>query len=147
MASVFDVARYILGKTGPISAMKMQKLVYYCQAWSLVWDDPPDAPLFDERIEAWANGPVVPILFDAHRGCFKVDADFFQSGDDTSLSGVQKDTINRVVDFYGKKSAQWLSDLTHGEAPWREARSGIPDGVRGNAEITLESMSEYYGNL
>ena len=44
MATVFDVARYILEKYGPLSAMKLQKMVYYSQAWSLVWDD---APLFD----------------------------------------------------------------------------------------------------
>ena len=54
--SVFDVAAYILDKLGPISTIKLQKLVYYCQAWSLVWDE---EPLFSERIEAWVNGPVV----------------------------------------------------------------------------------------
>lgn len=69
MASVFDVSAYILKKTGPISAMKLQKLAYYAQAWSLVWDD---APLFSERIEAWANGPVCPDLYFAHQGEFTV---------------------------------------------------------------------------
>jgi len=39
MASVHDVAAYILDKRGPMSHMKLQKLVYYCQAWSLVWDE------------------------------------------------------------------------------------------------------------
>jgi len=145
MASVFDVAVYILKKCGPMSAMKLQKLVYYCQAWSLVWDD---APLFSEKIEAWANGPVVPDLFNFHKGSYTVDAAFFATkGDSDTLTDSQKDTIDRVVEFYGNKSAQWLSDLTHSEAPWREARRGIPDGVRGNAEITLESMAMYYESL
>ena len=45
MANVFDVAKYILEKLGTLSTMKLQKLCYYCQAWSLVWDD---TPLFDE---------------------------------------------------------------------------------------------------
>ena len=36
MASVFDVAAYILKKTGPSSIMKLHKLTYYAQAWSLV---------------------------------------------------------------------------------------------------------------
>ena len=45
--------------------MKLQKLVYYCQAWSLAWDD---VPLFDEDFPAWANGPVCPELFDLHHG-------------------------------------------------------------------------------
>lgn len=36
--SVFDVATYILQKRGDMSCMKLQKLCYYAQAWSLVWD-------------------------------------------------------------------------------------------------------------
>ena len=50
--------------------MKLQKLVYYCQAWSLVWDD---MPLFESRIEAWANGPVVLDLYYRHRGQYWID--------------------------------------------------------------------------
>jgi len=52
MATAHDVAAYILDKCGSMSAMKLQKLVYYSQAWHLVWDD---APLFEERVEAWAT--------------------------------------------------------------------------------------------
>lgn len=39
MARVFDVAKYILHKKGPMTTMKLEKLTYYCQAWSLAWDD------------------------------------------------------------------------------------------------------------
>jgi len=52
-----------------MTAMKLQKLAYYSQAWSLVWDE---KALFPEKIEAWANGPVVRALYDRHRGMFKV---------------------------------------------------------------------------
>lgn len=55
--TVFDVAEYILEQHGEMTSMKLQKLVYYCQAWHLAWSD---EPLFRESIEAWANGPVVP---------------------------------------------------------------------------------------
>lgn len=44
MANVFDTAKYILEQSGPMSAMKLQKLCYYSQVWSLVWDD---SPLFE----------------------------------------------------------------------------------------------------
>ena len=63
--SVHDVAAYILKKQGEMSAMKLQKLVYYSQAWSLVWDE---KPLFRAQIEAWANGPVVRSLYDVGGG-------------------------------------------------------------------------------
>ena len=48
MSNVFDVAKYILQKQGPMTSMKLQKLVYYSQAWALVWDD---ERIFPEKIE------------------------------------------------------------------------------------------------
>ena len=65
MASAFDVAAYILENQGEMTTLKLQKLVYYAQAWSLSLDK---TPLFDEKIEAWPNGPVVKDLYDCHRG-------------------------------------------------------------------------------
>lgn len=74
--TVFDVAEYILEQYGEMTAMKLQKLVYYCQAWHQAWSD---EPLFRETIEAWANGPVVPALYEAHRGVFRVGPGFFRT--------------------------------------------------------------------
>lgn len=142
MASVFDVTKYILEKQGQMSAMKLQKLVYYSQAWSLVWDD---TPLFSERIEAWANGPVVRELFDHHRGQFAVSAELFNAN--ATLTPTQCETIDAVLEAYGNKSAQWLSDQTHFESPWKEARLGLSENERGEREITLASMMEYYSSL
>ncbi len=142
MASVLDVAEYILRKSGPMTAWKLQKLVYYSQAWSLVWDD---RPLFRARIEAWANGPVVPALYQEHRGMFKVRE--IAKGDPPKLDRDARDTVDAILSSYGKKSPQWLSDLTHVEEPWRRARLGTPEGVRSGKEITLASMAEYYGGL
>ncbi|HBY79059.1 MAG TPA: hypothetical protein DEG47_19150, partial [Cyanobacteria bacterium UBA11148] len=90
MARAVDVAKYILTKTGEMTAMKLQKLVYYSQAWSLVWDE---SPLFDEDIQAWANGPVVPILYGYHRDQFKVNKDTFADGDIDALTPNQQDSI------------------------------------------------------
>ena len=114
MATVHDVAAYVLKKSGPISAMKLQKLVYYSQAWSLVWDE---APLFGAPIQAWANGPVVPALYSEHKGRFKVGS--WHLGKASALTEKQQSTVDAVLRFYGDKPSQWLSDLTHMEAPWR----------------------------
>jgi uncharacterized phage-associated protein len=140
--SAHDVAAYILAKKGGMTAMKLQKLLYFSQAWSLVWDD---APLFSEAIEAWANGPVVRDVYDRHRGQFTVGN--WPSGDASRLAKVQRDTIDAVLDYYSDKPAQWLSDLTHHESPWVDAREGLNDGDRGNREIPLASMAEYYGSF
>lgn len=142
MANVFDVAAYILDKQGSMTTWKLQKLVYYSQAWSLVWDD--DA-IFPEEIEAWANGPVVRELYNAHRGKYRLSV--LKKGDASILTKDQSETVDSVLKFYGDKSPQWLSDLTHMEEPWQLARRGVPDGVRGDAVIQKETLAEYYGSL
>jgi len=144
MATVLDVARYVVKKCGTMTTMKLEKLVYYCQAWSLAWDD---VPLFSEDFEAWANGPVCPQLFNAHRGMFVVPENFLSYLPDYVFSDSEIETMNSVIEYYGDKEPQWLSELTHKEAPWREARKGIPDGVSCNNEITMDSMLQYYGGL
>ncbi|MCA9468837.1 MAG: DUF4065 domain-containing protein [Nitrospira sp.] len=142
MANVHDVASYILKKHSPLTAMKLQKLVYYCQAWALVWDE---KPLFRERIEAWANGPVVPELYEVHKGHFQVRS--LPKGSTRNLTKDEKETIDAVIAVYGGKSSQWLSDLTHQEAPWKEARVGLSPGTRSNKEIKRSAMAEYYESL
>jgi uncharacterized phage-associated protein len=67
MPSALDVAQYILDHRGPMTAMKLQKLVYYVQVWSIVWGDDI---MFPQPIEAWKNGPVVRSLWEATRGDF-----------------------------------------------------------------------------
>lgn len=142
MATVFDVAAYILQEQGSMSAMKLQKLVYYSQAWSLVWDE---KPIFDESIRAWINGPVVPELFFAHQGEFMISRE--PNGNADALDDDERETIDIVLKHYGDKSAQWLIALTHREQPWIDARQGLSDNERGNREITLDSMADYYGSI
>jgi uncharacterized phage-associated protein len=142
--TVFDVAKYILQKKGSLSAMRLQKLIYYSQAWSLVWDD---TPLFDSIIEAWANGPVCRELFEKHRGCYLVSLEGISEYATGCLTETQMETIDAILTAYGDKSAQWLSDQTHSETPWQMARVGMSDTERGDKEITLESMMEYYSSL
>ena len=143
MATVFDVAAYILQRYGPMSAMKLQKLVYYSQAWSLVWDD---EPLFSENIEAWINGPVVPALYQQHKGIFKIYPGSI-GGNPETLTTNQKETINAVCDAYSKFNAQQLSDLTHSETPYQNARANLAPNERGHNVISLADMSEYYSSL
>lgn len=139
--SAKDVAAYILDVCGEMTTMKLQKLLYYCQAWSLVWDD---EPLFKEEIEAWVNGPVVREIYNEHRNQFKIQE---IEGDFSKLSAIQKETINSVLNYYGNRSSQWLSDLTHMEDPWKLARVGLRAGERGNRVISHASMAEYYSGL
>ena len=139
--NALDVAEYILQRRRPIPAMKLQKLVYYCQAWSLVWED---RPIYENRVEAWAHGPVIVDLYKAHRGRYMLES---VGGNPSSIPQSDIETINAVLEYYGDKPSQWLSDLTHQEYPWQKARGSMPKGQRGSEEITLASMAEYYGSL
>jgi uncharacterized phage-associated protein len=141
MASAHDVAAYILRKKGEMTAMKLQKLAYYSQAWSLVWDE---EPLFGESIQAWVNGPVVPALYKVHKGQFKVST--WPKGDPDRLTATQRKTIDAVLDYYSPRTSQWLSDLTHREAPWLAARRGLAPDDPGNREISHADMAEYYSS-
>ena len=138
-----NIAHYILSKLGGMTAMKLQKLLFYCQAWSLVWDD---RPMFNEKIEAWANGPVIPEIYALHRGQFSVSKENFGTGDYT-LDAEATDTIDVVLKSLGDKSGHWLSELTHSEAPWIDARVGMTLSQRGNVEITQSAMLEYYQSI
>lgn len=125
-----------------MTAMKLQKLAYYSQAWHLVWEE---RLLFEERIQAWANGPVVYELYQAHRGRFTVDT--VAGGDSGALDEDEKSTVDAVLSTYLPLSAQQLSELTHREDPWRDARAGVPEGHRAQVEITPSMLFEYYHGL
>lgn len=118
--------------------MKLQKLVYYAQAWSLAWDG---SPLFGEELQAWKYGPVSPRLYGMHKheGGFE--------GNPERLSANQKATIAAVVRFYGKQPATWLAELSHREDPWMKARGPLPTSAPSNAVITHESMREWYSQI
>ena len=156
--TVFDVAAYILNqyapiaeKHGPMTAMKLQKLVYYCQAWSLVLDK---KSLFGEKIEAWVYGPVVRKLFELNRGRYEIRR-LAQGKDDPNksnskkLNKEQRETVGLIVKHYGPLKPEDLTELTHQEPPWQKARSrgNLGPSERGNTKIENQDMEEYYSSI
>lgn len=144
--TVYDVADYILSKSpGGMTAMKLQKLCYYSHAWHLVWNE---EPLFPNRIEAWANGPVVRDLYRSHRQQFHLTGmPEHVHADKAKLSTEQRTSIDAVLEFYGPMSAHQLSQLTHQERPWMTAREGLAAGARSENQITDLAMASYYDSL
>lgn len=122
-----------------MSRKKLLKLVYYAQAWSLVWDE---RPLFgDDVIEAWPEGPVARKLWidDRHGGA--------QKGDPEALNADERATIDEVLRFYGRFNGDQLSDLTHHEAPWQDARRDLSSSAASRNVVTADSMRAYYGQF
>lgn len=138
--SVFDVAKYILKEIGTISAIKLEKLVYYCQVWYLI--EYEGEALFEEPIEAWINGPVVRSLYNDHR---KQDfVSFLSKGNIDNLSNEQKNLIKKVLKYYKDKSILWLITHTHQEQPWLIARKGFRDSERCENIITIDDIYSFY---
>jgi uncharacterized phage-associated protein len=137
--SVHDVAAHVLRQQGPMSAMKLEKLVYYSQAWSLAW---VNEPLFADAVEAWIKGPIIRALWRRHKGRHLLTR---WDGEGSAWSQRQTTTVNRVLMFYGGLSGTELSTLTHSEKPWRDARQGLDYDEPGTREITPAAMREHYG--
>jgi uncharacterized phage-associated protein len=137
---VIEVARYILERQGSVTTLKLQKLVYYAQAWAVVKGE----PLFDDAIKAWAQGPVVPVLFHQHKGRRQITlADMTASAE--SLTEQQRAHIDEVLAHYGDRPPKYLSEMTHFERPWAEARAEGHQLGYESPTISVEAMRAFYG--
>lgn len=145
MAAIKDVAAYILAQRGPMSAMKLQKLCFYAYGYHLAWEE---RPLFGERFEAWANGPVSPVLYACHRGRFNLDAGDI-TGDPAALDDGERESIDLVLDGLGEYTAHQLSTMTHKEGPWIAARNRarVAPMERSTEELTDEEIFEFFNAL
>lgn len=143
VASLDGVADYILlvarGAGEPITNLKLQKLVYYAQAWSLALRD---EPLFPEKIKAWVHGPVVPQLYhrfkDFGAGPINLKPDL------PAIDADEQDLLDDVLEVYLGFSSWDLERLTHDEEPWQEARAGLAPDEPSDAEISTETMGRFY---
>lgn len=140
---VFDAAQYLLEKQGPLSSFRLQRILYWVLAWSLVWDG---EPMFEEEIEAWASGPVFPDLYAKHKGSYTADTSTF-GGDSSLLTEDNKDTVDKVFAHYGAFPVYSLSDIAMRETPWLNARKGVPVMERSTRKISLADMLDYYSEL
>jgi uncharacterized phage-associated protein len=136
-----DVASVIIARSGPwLDAMSLQKLLYYVQAWHLAVTD---EPLFEERLKAWKDGPVVPQVWHARRERETRRA-VDQEVDGIELDEISSDLIDLVLTTYGSMSGDELSALAHIETPWQEARGDLPPDAHCSNPISLESMAAFY---
>lgn len=144
MAKIYDVAYYILQKLPDIAPMKLQKLCYYAQSWTLAWDE---KPLFDEDFQAWASGPVCTEFYELHRGDYVINANKIKPFTNGILNKNEKENIDIIINDYGDKTLHYLQELTRMERPWKETRGTLPLGDKSNATIPKELMLEYYSGL
>jgi len=120
MPSCHDVAKFFLSQAcveagDLVSNLKLQKLVYYAQGFHLAIHD---KPLFEEPIEAWMHGPVVPTLYHHYKTHGQAAIPLPDDYDQTAFSTEELELLNEVQRMYGQYSAWRLREMTHEEAPW-----------------------------
>lgn len=144
MINPINVARYFIikayedGIEAEMTNMKVQKLLYYAQSLHLALYD---ESLFDEEIQAWRYGPVCP---PAYKFYSQFEAEQLPIPDkEESLQAIPeeiKSLLEEVWEYFGGYHAYRLSDMTHGEFPWKKARKGLPPQARSTEPIRLEDM-------
>lgn len=144
MHTALDVAAWFLNeidrKAGDsITNLKLQKLVYYAQAWAATL---LGRPLFEEPVEAWAHGPVVDVVYQEYKGYAYHDLPV--SRRKPKFRPEERVVLEDVLAIYGEHSARFLEELTHGERPWETVWGDRPATSRSRREIPLPLMREFY---
>lgn len=138
MITAIEAANYFLCKQDSdepdISNLKLLKLVYYAQAWSLAYRG---RPLFGDQIEAWKHGPVVPEIYHQYKS--------YGSGviaipeTPPELPELDRELLDMVYTEFGRFSAWHLRVETHAESPWKDAYNRSA-----NAPISMDSIGRYF---
>lgn len=150
--SASDVAKYYLNRSTfdgeVVTPLKMQKLIYYAYVWTLLQNG---QKLFDEKIEAWPLGPVVPSLYQelSKYGSAPISSDFIGSEEEikkieSKFPDEVKKTLDKVYEKYMTKTAFELVQLVHEEKPWVNARNGLTAGEPSDKPIKDEDIIKAY---
>jgi len=143
-----SISEYFLNKIDPeagesITPLKLQKLVYYAQAWSLSFNK----SLFEEDFQAWVHGPVIPSLYVHFKEYGSSNIPKVYSFDSSVFDQEEINILDLVWSVYGKYDAKYLERLTHTEKPWIIARQGIDQNERCTNIISKNEIEEYYSSL
>jgi uncharacterized phage-associated protein len=145
MRSALDIALYFLHQVDreagdTLSALKLQKLVYYAQVWSMVLRN---QPLFHQPVEAWKHGPVVRELWEAYKP-YRHEAIPTPTVDFPSFAPAELEILDFVWMRYGELSAHQLRDLTHSEPSWQNTRNGLGTDEASDRIVSLEEMKTFH---
>lgn len=128
-----------------ISNLKLQKMVFYCQAYHIARYR---ERLIDNQFEAWRHGAVLPALYDDYsylgysniHKYNEVEYNNMRSEFGEYLTGF----LDKIIDKYSVLTPSEIRELNHREEPWIEAREGYEPEERCNEEIKEEIIYRYY---
>lgn len=122
MYSAFEVAKYIIWyctkENHIVSNLKLQKILYFVQAEFLV---ARNTPCFNEKIEAWTFGPVVPDVYYKYRAFGNAHIPCVDMTDSYNITHEDRLLINGIVDACAPYTAPQLTEITRNQSPWLKA--------------------------
>jgi len=130
------------GEGVDLSNLKLQKLLYFAQGHHFAMIG---GPLFDDRMEAWSHGPVVPSVYRTYK---EFESSDLELADDDAFSwdDVDDATTQLLIDVwerYGIYSAWYLRDLAHSQSPWQECWREDEDYI----EITKPAIERFFSTV
>lgn len=154
MKSINDVCNYVIFRLTQeggsfLSHLKLQKILFYIQSWSLAYDK---VPLFDGKFQAWIHGPVNRSIYNRFKDSKYMYSSINMSDVDNTVdlsfpmfNADETEFINSVLEAYAPFSDVQLEKMTHDEKPWLDARDGIASYERCEVEIDENTMQSFYG--
>jgi uncharacterized phage-associated protein len=145
MINCLNAARYFIirayedGLEAEMTNMKVQKLLYYAQSLHLALYN---EPLFEAEIQAWRYGPVCPPAYKFYSEFEAQQLPIPQQESLLQLPSQKKELLEEIWEYFGGYHAYRLSDMTHGEFPWKKARKGLPPQASSTEPILLNDMKE-----
>jgi uncharacterized phage-associated protein len=150
MATALDTARLLIqlaySANDPedsdcLCPMRLQKLLYYVQGWSLALRG---RPMFAEHIEAWKFGPVVPEIYQRFKpfGIEIIKPE--EAGEPENLTPTDRRFTESIWSEYKAYSATKLREMSHRETPWKDARHGLPPESRSSEVISNEALHSFF---
>lgn len=135
--------RFIMEVPGGVTPLALQKLLYYAQGWHLA---ARDEPLFDEALEAWRLGPVVPKIYCRFRdiGDKRIAAALAKTNPAGILSPSVLELLDWIIEKYGSLPANELVRRTHSEPPWKNTWGGRPKDDEGHDPIQQEHLRAFF---
>lgn len=137
--SALEIAKYVINhehkEHREITNLRLQKLLYFVQAKILV---ETGKPCFEDEMEAWAYGPVVPIVYNEYKGYGNLPIIERQKISERIENSIEN-YINEILNYFSDTPTFELVQITHGQAPWIEAKK---NGL--HSKISVDSIREFF---
>lgn len=148
-SKIYLVAKHIIAKTGDITPLSLQKLLYYIQGFSTYF---LSKPIFDDVCEAWVHGPVYKKIYDrfsyySYNSISNDEFNDYNEIDDNVLDSEEQKLVEEIINSFGCYSGKILEKMTHNQTPWMEARKGLKDNEPSNNQIDINKIQKYFKNI